>query len=562
MLFSFFNPFSLLIPVSSKPFAASVNRADILLLLWKLVLLHPQTIVKGTPKTMSQELKQAATQTAVQVQGHRLTQQQMLQVRLLEMPLTELEENVSAEIYDNPALEVGREHEEDGPAPMADADESFDEQRDREDRQDALDAALERIGGDDSDLPVYDPHTLPTDTADYEGVVYGDPVSFVDKLREQMGERELSDQQTQILEYLIGSLDDDGLLRMPLDTIADKLAIYHNLDVEEKNVEEMLHVLQDFDPPGIGARSLQECLLLQVHRKQRDLRPVNTEAKKMMAQRYNLVYTIISDYWDAFAKKRWDKLRQQLKLSDHQVTELQQEVRRLNPKPGASMGETMGRNVDQVTPDFIVETGDDGSVSFTLNHGNLPELRVSPQYEEMVRAYRDNKAGMNRREKEALLYAREKVARAQGYIEAVRQRRHTLCVTMKAIISLQHKFFVDGDEADLRPMALKDVADRTGLDISTISRVSNIKYAQTRWGTFPLRFFFTDGYTTESGEELSTRNVKLALKAVIDQEDKQHPLSDDALAKAMAVKGLPIARRTVAKYREQMGLPVARLRKE
>lgn len=511
---------------------------------------------------MSQELKQTATQATVQVQGHRLTQQQMLQVRLLEMPLTELEENVSAEIYDNPALEVGREHEEDSPAPAADADESFDEQRDREDRQDALDSALERIGGDDSDLPVYDPHSQPTDTADYEGMVYGDPMSFVDKLREQMGERELSDQQTQILEYLIGSLDDDGLLRMPLDTIADKLAIYHNLDVEEKDVEEMLHVLQDFDPPGIGARSLQECLLLQVHRKQRDLRPVNTEAKKAMAQRYNLVYTIISDYWDAFAKKRWDKLRQQLKLSDRQVAELQQEVRRLNPKPGASMGETMGRNVDQVTPDFIVETGDDGSVSFTLNHGNLPELRVSPQYEEMVRAYHDNKAGMNRREKEALLYAREKVARAQGYIEAVRQRRHTLYVTMKAIISLQHKFFVDGDEADLRPMALKDVADRTGLDISTISRVSNIKYAQTRWGTFPLRFFFTDGYTTESGEELSTRNVKLALKAVIDQEDKQHPLSDDALAKAMAAKGLPIARRTVAKYREQMGLPVARLRKE
>lgn len=511
---------------------------------------------------MSQELKQTATQATVQVQGHRLTQQQMLQVRLLEMPLTELEENVSAEIYDNPALEVGREHEEDSPAPAADADESFDEQRDREDRQDALDSALERIGGDDSDLPVYDPHSQPTDTADYEGMIYGDPVSFVDKLREQMGERELSDQQTQILEYLIGSLDDDGLLRISLDTIADKLAIYHNLDVEEKDVEEMLHVLQDFDPPGIGARSLQECLLLQVHRKQRALRPVNTEAKKAMAQRYNLVYTIISDYWDAFAKKRWDKLRQQLKLSDQQVAELQQEVRRLNPKPGASMGETMGRNVDQVTPDFLVETGDDGSVSFTLNHGNLPELRVSPQYEEMVRAYRDNKAGMNRREKEALLYAREKVARAQGYIEAVRQRRHTLYVTMKAIISLQHKFFVDGDEADLRPMALKDVADRTGLDISTISRVSNIKYAQTRWGTFPLRFFFTDGYTTESGEELSTRNVKLALKAVIDQEDKQHPLSDDALAKAMAAKGLPIARRTVAKYREQMGLPVARLRKE
>lgn len=511
---------------------------------------------------MAQELKQTMTQAAVQVQGHRLTQQQMLQVRLLEMPLTELEENVSAEIYDNPALEVGREHEEDDSSASTDSAESFEEQQEREERQDALDSALERIGGEDNDLPVYDPRSQPTDTADYEGMVYGDPVSFVDKLMEQMGERELTSRQQEILEYLIGSLDDDGLLRISLDSIADKLSIYQGLDVEEKEVEQMLLVLQDFDPPGIGARSLQECLLLQVHRKQRALRPVNTEEKKALAQFYNLLYTIIQDDWDAFSKKRWDKLQQQLKLSAPQIAALQREVRKLNPKPGSSMGETMGRSTNQVTPDFLVDSNDDGTVTFALNHGNLPELRVSAQYEEMARAYKDNKASMNRREKEALLYAREKVECAQGYIEAVKQRRHTLFVTMKAIIAIQHRFFVDGDEADLRPMTLKDVADRTGLDISTISRVSNIKYAQTRWGTFPLRFFFTEGYTTDSGEELSTRNIKMALKALIDQEDKHKPLSDDALAKAMGAKGMPIARRTVAKYREQLGLPVARLRKE
>ena len=511
---------------------------------------------------MAQKLDQTATQAGVQVQTHRLTQQQMLQVRMLEMPLTELEENVSAEIYDNPALEVGREHEEDDSCPADEADESFDTQQEREERQDALDSALERIGGDDGDLPVYDPHAHSADAAGYEEMVYGDPTSFVDKLKEQMGERDLTERQQEILEYLIGSLDDDGQLRMPLDTIADKLAIFHNMDVEEADVEQMLHVLQDFDPPGIGARSLQECLLLQVHRKQRELRPVNTEEKKAMARVYTLIYTIIRDYWEAFSKKRWDKLRQQLKLTDLQVAALQREILKLNPKPGASMGETMGRNVNQVTPDFIVDTNDDGSVTFTLNHGHLPELRVSPAYAEMADTYKNNKAGMNRKEKEALLYAREKVERAQGYIEAIRQRRHTLYVTMKAIIAIQHKFFLDGDEADLRPMALKDVAERTGLDISTISRVSNIKYAQTKWGTFPLRFFFTDGYTTDSGEELSTRNIKLVLKGIIDREDKQKPLSDDALAKAMAAKGLPIARRTVAKYREQLGLPVARLRKE
>lgn len=206
---------------------------------------------------MAQELKQTTTQAAVQVQGHRLTQQQMLQVRLLEMPLTELEENVSAEIYDNPALEVGREHEEDDSSASTDAAESFEEQQEREERQDALDSALERIGGEDNDLPVYDPRSQPTDTADYEGMVYGDPVSFVDKLMEQMGERELTSRQQEILEYLIGSLDDDGLLRISLDSIADKLSIYQGLDVEEKEVEQMLLVLQDFDPPGIGARAFR-----------------------------------------------------------------------------------------------------------------------------------------------------------------------------------------------------------------------------------------------------------------------------------------------------------------
>lgn len=509
---------------------------------------------------MAQELIQTQNQT--QQQTLRLSQQQMLQVRLLEMPLTELEENVGAELDDNPALEVSREHSEDNEPSHDDGEESFEEQQEREERQDALDSALERLGGDDEELPTYDYRTRQTDNAEYEEMVYGDTTSFVDKLQEQVGELELDERQREILEYLIGSLDDDGLLRKQLDTIADELAIYHGMDTEAKDVEEILHVLQGFDPPGIGARSLQECLLLQIHRKQRGLRPVNTEEKKAVARAYNLMYTIICDHWEDFSKKRWDKLKQQMQLSDQQVSALQREIRKLNPKPGASMGETMGRNTNQITPDFIVDTNDDGSITFTLNRGNLPELRVSPSFAEMVETYRNNKAGMSRQAKEALLYAREKVEKAQGYIEAVRQRRHTLHVTMKAIIEIQRKFFLDGDEADLKPMILKDVADRTGLDISTISRVSNIKYAQTKWGTFPLRFFFSDGYQTESGEELSTRKIKLALKEVIDHEDKRHPLSDDALAKVMKEQGLPIARRTVAKYREQMGVPVARLRKE
>ena len=217
--------------------------------------------------------------------------------------------------------------------------------------------------------------------------------------------------------------------------------------------------------------------------------------------------------------------------------------------------------MQQITPDFIIDTDDDGTVTFTLNQGNIPELKVSPAFNEMVKAYRDNKKSMSRQTKEALLYAKEKVAKAQGFIEAIKRRRRTLTLTMQAIIDWQRRFFQEGDESELRPMILKDIADKTGLDISTVSRVSNVKYAQTKWGTFPLRFFFTDSYTTGEGEEMSTRKIKMALKAVIEKEDKSKPLSDEALTKLMKEKGFPIARRTIAKYREQLNIPVARLRR-
>jgi RNA polymerase sigma-54 factor len=244
------------------------------------------------------------------------------------------------------------------------------------------------------------------------------------------------------------------------------------------------------------------------------------------------------------------------------VEELQEEIRRLNPKPGAALGETMGRSLQQITPDFIIDTADDGTVTFAISRGRVPELTVSPSFTDMVDAYRSNPKGMSRQEKEALLYAKEKIDRAQSYIDAVRQRRHTLYVTMKAIIDWQRRFFQDGDEADLRPMILKDIADRTGLDISTVSRVSNQKYAQTRWGTFPLRYFFSDGITTENGQEMSTRKIKVALREAIEKEDKSRPLSDEALTALLKKDGYPVARRTVAKYREQLGFPVARLRKQ
>lgn len=498
---------------------------------------------------MAQKLIQTQTQKLQQVQ--RLSAQQMLQVKLLEMPLTELEQSVNTELDDNPALERSSDEElenrDDRLDNNDDDSDSYEETAEREEREDALDSALQSLGRDD-EMPNYNVSRNGSNNADYEEMVYGDTTSFYDLLKEQMGMKELTEEQQNIMEYLIGSLDNDGLLRKDLDAISDELAIYHNIDTSTKEIEDVLHILQSFDPAGVGARSLQECLLIQIHRK-----PVGKLRDAMQR--------VISDYYDEFTKKHWDKIQSEMQLNDIQTQTLQEEIRKLNPKPGASLGETEGRNLQQITPDFIVDTAEDGTITFTLNHGDIPELTVSPSFTEMVDTYKNNKEGMNRQTKEALLYAKEKIDKAQGFIEAIKQRRHTLIVTMKAIIDIQRKFFQYGDEADLKPMILKDVADRTGLDISTISRVSNIKYVQTKWGTFPLRFFFSDGYITEDGEEMSTRKIKIALKEIVDKENKKKPMSDDALAVALKKQGYPIARRTVAKYREQLNIPVARLRK-
>ena len=509
---------------------------------------------------MTQKLIQTQEQKLQQLQ--RLSAQQMLQVKMLEMPLNELEDNINAELDDNPALEtenpddalMGEGNEDRSALDDSDnsnvdefGDDAYEAQSEKEERKDELDQALESIGKDDQ-MPDYNTDRYNTQNADYEEMVYGDTTSFYDKLKEQMDMQILTDKEKQIMEYLIGSLDEDGLLRKDLDSICDELIIYHNIDVSEKEIEHVLHKLQSFDPAGVGGRSLQECLLLQVKRLPKGV------LRKTMEE-------VFEDYFDEFTKKHWDKIKSGLELNETQLETLKDEIRKLNPKPGASLGETDGRNMQQINPDFIVDTADDGTITFTLNRGNMPELTVSPSFTDMIETYKKHKDQMSRKDKEALLYAKEKVDKAQGFIEAIKQRRHTLIITMKAIIDIQKQFFLDGDEADLKPMILKDVAERTKLDISTISRVRIEKYVQTKWGIFPLKFFFTDSYTTEDGEELSTRKIKIALQHLIENEDKKKPLSDDAISKVMKEKGFPIARRTVAKYREQLGIPVARLRK-
>ena len=483
-------------------------------------------------------------------QQQRLSQQQLLMVRLLEMPLVELEQNIQAELNDNPALESA-------PGDMTDnfatdtSDSSSDTMDDyeREERQDQLDAALERLGGDD-ELPQPTGYGGNGQTeAEYEERTYGNQLSFYDTLKEQMDMLTLTPTQHDVMEYLIGSLEDNGLLKKSIDTICDELAVYQNIYTTEDEIKEVLQELQQFDPPGIGAQSLQECLLIQIERLP------ESEHKEM-------AHKIISKHYNDFMNKRLERIAEAEQQPMESILGGRDIILKLNPKPGAALGESEGRNLMQITPDFIVEVTDDGKVSFSISNGHVPELHVSDDYLNMMDEYQRNRASLSRQQKEALLYYSEKVERARGYIEAVKQRHRTLYSTRKAIIDLQKKYFEEGDENDLQPMVLKDVAERTGLDISTISRVCNSKYAQTPWGTFPLRHFFNEGVQTADGVQTSTRELKAAMKDIIDHEDKKHPMNDDKLAAEMKKRGFPIARRTASKYREQLGFPTARLRKE
>lgn len=485
--------------------------------------------------------------------GQQVTQQQLLHSQLVELPITGLLERINIELNDNPALETAPDDYDrnndyqdfqDSTSP-SDGNDDFESQREQEERMTAIDEALENIGRDDDELPIY--HSGNNIGEDHEEMVYGQTASFYDQLEEQLSFANLTDRQHDIMAYLIGSLDDDGLLHKSLTQIGDELAIYQNIDATEQELTEVLLLLQQFDPAGIGARSLQECLLLQISR-------------RSPSRLTSLMRQVISEYFDEFKKKHWKNIQQALRLSDIQAQALFQELRKLNPKPGASLGETVGRSIEQITPDFIVESQDDGTVTFTLNNSEIPELKVSQSFADSMKEY-ENDTHLTKQTKEALLYIKKKVSSAQIFIEAIKMRQRTLTLTMQAIITMQHQFFIDGDESSLKPMILRDVAEKTGLDISTISRVSNSKYALTRWGIFPLRHFFSDSIVTENGEELSTRKIKAALHDIIDAEDKKKPFSDEVLTAMLVEKGFPIARRTVAKYREQLGIPTSRLRK-
>ena len=502
-------------------------------------------------------MAQKIIQTQSLQQTQTLSPQQVLQVRLLEMPVSELEQRVKNEIIENGALEES-DH-------FSEADDSYnsDTQDDAyETGEGGMEAYSDLVSSPSKELkdalgdyrnsdevPDYLLKNYPqNDTV--ETIEYSDTISFYEQMKEQMNECELTEKQKMLMEYLIGSLENDGLLKKPLSTLADELEVYHNEQTTVEELEQVLHILQDFEPAGIGARSLQECLQIQIRRDERFHTPLKQKE-----------YRIVTQFYEEFTHKRWDKIQQRMKLTDQEVELLQKEIRKLNPRPGSSMGEMVGHTYQQVVPDFIVETDDDGTITMTLNQGDVPELKISDSFLDLLKQYDQGRQKISRSEKDALLYTKQKIEKAQIFIDAIRQRRHTLTVTMQAIIDLQRPFFLEGDELLLKPMILKDVAERTGLDISTISRVSNSKYVQTNYGIYPLKWFFSDGYTTDDGQEIATRKIQNALKEIIENEDKKKPLSDEVLTQMLNQKGFPIARRTVAKYREQLGIPVARLRK-
>ena len=370
---------------------------------------------------------------------------------------------------------------------------------------------------------------------------------FNEIMLEQVGQLNLDEHKQQVAEQIIGNLDDDGYLRRDISAIVDDLAFRQNIQTSEEEISELVLQIQQFDPPGVCARNLQECLLIQLERRQNDGGSVLMAIK------------VLEKYFDEFTKKHYEKIQRGLNITDDQLREIINQIIKLNPKPGGHIGES-SKGEGYVIPDFFI-VNNNGKLELTLNSRNAPDLRISEGYRDMLKDY-DRGTKKDKRQKEAVLFIKQKIDSAKWFIDAIKQRQHTLLSTMEAIMDYQYDFFITGDETEMRPMILKDIAEKTNLDISTVSRVANSKFVQTEFGTYRLKFFFSESLQTDSGEEVSTREVKKILSDLIEAESKKHPLSDERLTELLQEKGYNIARRTVAKYREQLNVPVARLRKE
>ncbi|GHA63475.1 RNA polymerase factor sigma-54 [Pontibacter akesuensis] len=475
-----------------------------------------------------------------QLLSQKLSPQQIQFIKLLQIPTAELEMRIKEEMEINPALEEGREETADEYSESDDYDNDSDEDYGKDDVVDINDYLNDdeisgykmqgdRGGDDDND------RDLPIAMTS----------SLNDSLMDQLGYLELDDKQYSIGMQLIGSIDHDGYIRRDLRAIANDLAFSQNIETTEEEIELVLHLIQSFDPAGIGARDLPECLLLQLERREQDKITV-------LAER------IIRESFDEFTKKHYTRIQSKFGITEDELKKAVDLIIKLNPKPGGA-GAGMTR-VQYIIPDFIL-TNNNGQLELSLNSRNAPDLRISRSYSEMFDAY-DKSDKKDKKLKETVTFVKQKLDAAKWFIDAIRQRQNTLLRTMEAIIKYQHDFFLEGDESELRPMILKDIAEEIGMDISTVSRVANSKAVQTEFGIYPLKYFFSEGIATDSGEDASSREVKHILKEIIDKESKRKPLSDEKIEKMLNEKGYNIARRTVAKYREQLNIPVARLRKE
>ena len=483
-------------------------------------------------------LKQSLQQKLLQ----KLSPQQIQLIKLLEVPTMQLEQRIKKELEENPVLEEGREEDE---YDMGDGEDNRDEEKDRDNDEFSLEDYM-----NDEDIPSYRLNAGNYSKDDKrEDIPFSRGATFHEFLEAQLGERKLDEVEHALADYLIGTIDEDGYLTRELSNIVDDLAFTLNVSTTEEELLEILRIIQDFDPVGVGARDLRECLLLQIR------------SKDIEVPEINLAEKIIRHHFDEFTRKHYDKIQNRLNISDKELKEAIEVILKLNPKPGSAFSDPMNKSSHAIIPDFILEN-DEGELSVSLNSRNTPELRISRTYSEMLQSFASNKDNQSAEQKEAITFVKQKLDSAKWFIDAIRQRQTTLLLTMNAIVEYQAKYFQEGDETKLRPMILKDIADRTGLDISTISRVANSKYIQTHFGIYQLKYFFSEGLSTETGEEVSSREIKKILQDCISSEDKKKPLTDDKLAVILQEKGYHIARRTVAKYREQLNLPVARLRKE
>jgi RNA polymerase sigma-54 factor len=480
----------------------------------------------------------------------KLSPQQIQLMKLLQVPTIALEQRIKQEIEENPALEEGADEDDSENENPDDVTNEFgdeDEVQDSE-RSEADEFVLSDYIIDDDETPAYKLAANNTSLDDErKDIPYASGITFHEQLIAQLGLRVLDDRAYQIARHIIGNLDDSGYLQREVNAMVDDLAFAQNISTTPAEITHLLETIQEFDPPGIGARNLQECLLLQLKR----ISPA-TEASALAIE-------IIEKYFDDFTKKHYDKIEKKAGVAEDKMKEAIGEILKLNPKPGNTYMEH-SRVQQYIVPDFII-SNNNGELELFLNSRNAPELKVSRTYQEMLESYSKSKE-KNSTQKEALVFVRQKIDSAKWFIDAIRQRQDTLYQTMSAIIEYQKEYFLEGDETLLKPMILKDIAEKVNLDISTISRVANSKYVQTVYGTFPLKSFFSESMSTDSGEEVSTREVKKILQDCIGGESKRKPLTDDELAKILNDKGYNIARRTIAKYREQLNIPVARLRKE